>query len=241
MEDHRTKIMEAVRMRGETDEVMSTLWVAAPFLGIIVAILVAVLTRVVFTPSTMVMVAIIAVGYIIAMALMVYPLYHLIKRRSAHFARDAALREGIIGYLKAKAGKQEEKISTEITTMNLIHSEAMGEEREKSAVMWTILTVLVPFVGIYVLYFLTKDPPNHDRRQLTFMQQAQSAGGKLGMTLVLPTWKALPGRSFALYFIITLIVGIFAIYWYYVLIKDFNDHFKAQWQFEDQLVSALSV
>lgn len=240
LEANRVKIAEAVRMRGETDRLMSTSWIAAPFLSAIVAVLVVLLTQVVFTPSTMMMVAIIIVGYVLAMAIMAYLLYHLIKRRSAHFARDAALREGIIGYLKAKAGRYEGKINTEIATMNLIHSEAMGEEREKSAVMWTILTMLVPFVGIYVLYFLTKDPPNHDRRQLAFMQQAQTAGGKVGMTLVLPTWKALPERSFALYFIITVIISFFAIYWYYVLIKDFNKHFKAQWQFEDQLISSIS-
>ena len=239
LEASRVKITEAIRMRGETDRVMSSLWVVAPLISLISAMLLSIATLHMALSITA-MIAVIVIGYIIAIVLIVYPLYHLIKRRSAHFVRDAALREGIIGYLKAKVGKREEKVGTEITTMNLIHSEAMGEEREKSAVMWTILTMLVPFVGIYVLYFLTKDPPNHDRRQLSFMQQAQSAWGKLGMVLVVPAWKALPGRSFVLYFIITLIIGFFAIYWYYVLIKDFNEHFKAQWQFEDQLISSIS-
>jgi len=239
LEASRVKITEAIRMRGETDKLMSSLWVAAPLIGWASAVLLAIVAFY-MKLGTIATVTIVVIGYIIVIVLIVYPLYHLIKRRSAHFIRDAALREGTIGYLKAKVGKREGEISTEIATMNLIHSEAMGEEREKSAVMWTIIAVLVPFVGIYVLYFLTVDPPNHDQRQLSFMQQVQSAWGKLGMTLVVPTWKVLPKRSFALYFIITLIIGLFALYWYYVLIKDFNEHFKAQWQFEDQLVSSIS-
>jgi uncharacterized membrane protein HdeD (DUF308 family) len=196
----------------------------------------------VIKPSLAVMIAVIVVGYVVALACAVYVIYHLLKRRSAHFRRDSELRSGILGYLKAKAAqrRKEAEVSSEITTMNLIHSEALGEEREKSAVMWTILTFLVPFVCIYVLYFLTKDAPNHDRRQLAFMQQAQSAGSKLGISLVVPSWKSLPERSFALYFILSLIISIFMIYWYYVLIKDFNEHFKAQWQLEDQLVPSIS-
>lgn len=97
-----------------------------------------------------------------------------------------------------------------------------------------------PFCVIYVLYFLTKDPPNHDRRQLSFMQQVQSAGSKLGMYLVVPTWKSLPPRSFAIFLILIIFTfGLFAFYWFYVLIKDFNDHFMAQWQFENQLISSI--
>lgn len=228
-------------MRRETDQIMSTLWVAAPLITVVIMIIIA-LSVLVITLSPVATIAVVVVGYVIAVGWVVYVVYHLIKRRTAHFRRDNELRNGIIGYLKAKAAKKkmDAKVSSEITTMNLIHSESLGEERERSAVMWTILTFLVPFVAIYVLYFLTKDPPNHDRRQLTFMQQAQSAESKLGISLVVPTWKALPSRSFALYFIITLLIGFFAIYWFYVLIKDFNEHFKAQWQFEDQLISSIS-
>jgi len=237
METHKATILEAVRMRGETDRMVSPLWMLSPLLGIVVLIVMMVLG---FLVSPEAMLLFTFAGLIIYIVIVVYPLYLLIKRRSAHFRRDATLRSAIIEYLKARAASQNVGISSEVATMNVVHSESLGEEREKSAVMWTILSVIVPFVGIYVLYFLTKDPPNHDHRQLSFMQQAQSAASKLGMTIVVPTWKSLPGRSFFLYFIITIItVGLFGIYWYYVLFKDFNEHFKAQWIFEDQLVSTI--
>ncbi len=229
-------------MRGEADHLMSALWVVAPLISVLMTFMMVVLFHVV-RPNLVVLIATLVVGYVIALGCAVYVIYHLIKRRTAHFRRDATLREGILGYLKAYAAskRMEKKLTSEITAMTMIHNEASGDEREKSPVMWTILTFIVPFVGIYVLYFLTKDPSNHDRRQLSFMQQAQAAASKLGITLVVPTWEALPGRSFALYFIITILISFFAIYWFYVLIKDFNDHFKAQWQFEDQLVPVLSV
>ena len=237
METHKATILEAVRMRGETDRIVSPLWMLSPLLGIVVSIVMMILGLLI-SPEAMLLLAL--VGAIIAIVIAVYPLYLLIKRRSAHFRRDATLRSGIIEYLKARAASKKVDINSEVATMNVVHSESLGEEREKSAVMWTILSVIVPFVGIYVLYFLTKDPPNHDRRQLSLMQQAQSAASKLGMTVVVPTWKSLPSRSFFLYFILTIVTfGLFGIYWYYVLFKDFNEHFKAQWIFEDQLVSTI--
>ena len=62
----------------------------------------------------------------------------------------------------------------------------------------------------------------------------------MGKVVVNPSWKALPSRSFVLYFILSIVtLGIFEFYWSYVLIKDFNEHFKAQWQFEDSLMSVI--
>ncbi len=53
-----------------------------------------------------------------------------------------------------------------------------------------------------------------------------------------PMWRPVKERSFLLYIIITIIISLFAIYWAYVLIKDLNEHFKNEWEFEDALVSA---
>jgi hypothetical protein len=238
METHKATILEAVRIRGETDRIVSPLWMLAPLLGIVVSIVMLILGLLI-SPEAMLLFTF--AGFIIAIVISVYPLYLLIKRRSAHFRRDASLRSGIIEYLKARAVSQKVEISSEVATMNVVHSESLGEEREKSAVVWIVLSIVtLGILGLYVLYFLTKDPPNHDHRQISFMQQAQSAASKLGMTVVVPTWKSLPDRSFFLYLVLDFFtVGLFGIYWDYVLFKDFNEHFKAQWIFEDQLVSTI--
>ena len=236
METHKATILEAVRVRGETDRIVSPLWMLSPLLSIVVLIVMMILG---FLLSPEAMLLFTFAGSVIAIVIAVYPLYLLIKRRSAHFRRDAMLRSGIIEYLKARAASQNLDISSEVATMNVVHSESLGEEREKSAVVWIVLSIVtLGILGLYVLYFLTKDPPKHDHRQLAFTQQAQSAASKLGMTVVVATWKSLPDRSFFLYFILNMFtMGLFGIYWYYVLFKDFNEHFKAQWVFEDQLVS----
>jgi hypothetical protein len=125
--------------------------------------------------------------------------------------------------------------------MTTVHSESNGEEDEKSAILWIVLSVITfGLIGIYVSYFLTKDPHGHDVRQLAFMQQVQSSFSKFQKTIVFPFWKAMPSRSFFLYLILTwLTFGLFALYWNYALISDFNGHFKAQWQIEDQLIPNL--
>jgi hypothetical protein len=242
-------ISEAIRIRRETDDVMSALWILSPLLGLVV--FVAIFFGGVFlgaaSGSSTAGLAGGLVGFVggivIYMILALLPWYKLIRRRSEHFRRDRILREGLIGYIRGVAAERgiEAQMTTEVATMMTVHSESNGEEDEKSAILWIVLSIITfGLVGIYVSYFLTKDPHGHDVRQLAFMQQVQSSFSKFQKTIVFPFWKAMPGRSFFLYLILTwLTFGLFALYWNYALISDFNGHFKAQWQIEDQLVPVL--
>src|SRR3989442_4308137 len=249
----RNLITEAARIRRETDDVMSALWILSPIGGIVafIAILVSSLllgSRLPSGTGTGPSTGLLAGGIIgfvaalvIAIILFVLPWYKLIKRRNGHFRRDRILREGLINYVRGLAAERglEAKMSTELATMTAIHSESNSDEDDKSPVLWIFLSIIFFPLSIYVLYFLTKDPHNHDARQLAFMQQAQSAFSKLEKTVVFPFWKSLPSRSFFLYFVLTLVTYLFSLYWNYVLITDFNDHFKAQWQVEDQVLANL--
>jgi Domain of unknown function (DUF4234) len=227
---------------------MSALWILSPLLGIVAffAILIGSVSLGVFANSTPAAVggAVAGVigGLIVAIILFVLPWYRLIKRRNGHFRRDRMLREGIISYVRGTAAERglEPKMTTELATMMAIHSEANGEEDEKSPVLWIVLSIITfGLLSLYVWYFLTKDPHKHDVRQIAFMQQTQSALSKLEKTVVFPFWKSLPDRSYFLYLVLTWITGLFSLYWNYVLITDFNDHFRAQWQVEDQLMANL--
>ncbi len=241
-------ISEAIRIRRETDDVMSALWILSPLLG--------------FVGFFVILFGGFAIGFgagsrtggltggligliggvIVLIILSLLPWYKLIRRRSEHFRRDKILREGLITYIRGIASERgiEAQMNTEIATMMTVHSESSGEEEEKSAILWIVLSIITfGLVGIYVSYFLTKDPHGHDVRQLAFMQQVQSSFQKLQKTIVFPFWKAMPSRSFFLYLVLTWLTGLFALYWNYALISDFNNHFKAQWQIEDQLVPNL--
>ena len=245
----RNLISEAIRIRRETDDIMSGLWILSPLLGF-VAFFVISFGGFLIGASSGVSTGILAggligliLGVIVYVILALLPWYKLIRRRSEHFRRDRILREGLIFYIRGIASERgiEGQMSTELATMTAIHSEANGEEDEKSAMLWIILSIITfGLLGLYVSYFLTKDPHNHDVRQLVFMQQVQSAFSKLQKTIVFPFWKAMTGRSFFLYLVLTVLTGgLFALYWVYVLISDFNEHFRAQWQIEDQLLPNL--
>lgn len=227
---------------------MSALWILSPLLGVVAffAILIGSASLGAFsnTSSGLLGGALAGLigGLIVALILFVLPWYRLIKRRNGHFRRDRILREGIINYIRGTAAERgvEPTMTTELATMMAIHSEANGEEDEKSPVLWLVLSIITfGLLSLYVWYFLTKDPHKHDVRQIAFMQQTQSALSKLGKTVVFPFWKSLPDRSYFLYLILTWITGLFSLYWNYVLITDFNDHFRAQWQIEDQLMANL--
>ncbi len=233
---------------------MSALWILSPLLGV-VAFFIILLASLTFAatitgPGPGPRPGLLAggifgliTGLTVLVILFVLPWYKLIRRRNQHFRRDRMLREGLINYVRGLAAERgmEVKMSTELATMTSVHSEANGEEDEKSPILWVILSIIsFGLLGLYVSYFLTKDPHKHDVRQSAFMQQVQSAFSKLEKTVVFPFWKSLPDRSFFLYLILTwLTTGFFGLYWNYVLITDFNDHFKAQWQVEDQLLANL--
>ena len=245
----KNTITEAVRIRRESDEIMSALWILSPLLGF-VAFIVILFGSLSLGAATATGPGLLAggilgfvVAVVVAVILFALPWYKLIRRRSDHFRRDRVLRDGLINYVRGLAAERgmETKMSTELATMTSIHSEANGEEDEKSAVLWIILSIIsFGLLGLYVWHFLTKDPHKHDVMQLAFMQQVQSAFSKFEKTVVFPFWKSLPGRSFFLYLVLTWLTGgLFGLYWNYVLITDFNDHFRAQWQVEDQLLANL--
>src|SRR5260370_34840581 len=244
----KNTITESVRIRRETDDIMSALWILSPWLGGVAffGILFGSLFLVRSSAGSPVLFGGAIIGFvagiIVALILFVLPWYRLIKRRNGHFRRDRMLREGLINYVRGLAAERglESKMTVELATMTAIHSEANGEEDEKSPVLGIVLTIITfGLFGLYVWYFLTKDPHKHDVKQLAFMQQVQSAFSKLEKTVVFPFWKSLPDRSYFLYLILTWITGLFSLYSTYVLITDFNDHFKAQWQVEDQLLANL--
>ena len=102
-----------------------------------------------------------------------------------------------------------------------------------------IFMLIVFVLNMYLFYFLMKTIYEHDNRWNMFAQQTQYAMYKLGYQIGPPYWAPLPNRSFVLYLILTIIISPFILYWWYVLIKDPNQHFKNQWHFEDQIAASL--
>ncbi len=103
-----------------------------------------------------------------------------------------------------------------------------------------LLGLVVFVLTMYMFYFLGKNMYEHDGRWNAFATYARSALTKLGFPPGTPfALRRLPERSFIIYLIVTIFIGIFIYYWWYALVKDPNEHFRAQWSFEDSLVHSI--
>lgn len=171
--------------------------------------------------------------------------YRLIKRRNEHFKRQRRIVESVVTILKVKASVSTD-ITLELSRMFSIIKDVRDEEGEKSAAFWVILSMITGwFAALYVFYFLMRDVYTHSQRQRDFVDEFVSAMSKLGVDVTAIATAAqyqyqVPRRSFAKYLVLSIItMGIFGIFWLYVIFKDWNDHFKTQWLVEDQILSSI--
>jgi len=107
-----------------------------------------------------------------------------------------------------------------------------------------LLTVASAFANLiltlYMFYFLGKSMHEHDGRWNAFILPARTALSKLGFPQGRPfRIHNLQERSFAVYLIVTLFISIFLYYWWYALVKDPNEHFAYQWEFEDNIAESI--
>ncbi len=108
---------------------------------------------------------------------------------------------------------------------------------------YTFLIALVPgLLMLYMFNFLMEETREHDRRWIEFTRDVKVSLAMAGLAVgTLPDHAVLERRSFWLYFVLSIItLGIFVIFWWYVLLKDPNEHFKKQWEFEDELLRFIS-
>ena len=255
-------VRKDIRMRDESDPIMSTAWILVyliPVFAAIAAILtvfytvfVAITTPWIVPEEDFVLPLLTAsilitflalltiIGFIVSLILR----YKLVKRHNTHFKRQMFLAEDVVTAVKTIAAKKGVNAEVILSSIERTAREAKAEETEKSAVLWAILTA-VPYIGFlaewYINYFLMKDFYKHERREDGFWEDLSRALDKCGVTFSMPRrTESIPNRSFVLYLILAIItLGLFGIYWLYVLLKDPNEHFKYHIQKEDELLSTL--
>ena len=238
-------------MRDEADPKMSNAWLIIyliPIFAIIIGI-VSVLFSIILSPmlgpeaALPVIVGIFLVpllgliGFVVSIILT----YKLVKRRNTHFKRQVFLFEDLISAVKSLATKKKVDVEVGLSSCERTVRETKAEETEKSAALWAILSAVVFLATWYVYYFLMKDFYKHERREDGFWEDIGKVLDKCDIKFSAPRrTEILPNRSFVLYLILNIItVGLFGIYWLYVLLKDPNEHFKYHIQIEDELFSTL--
>lgn len=249
-----------LRTRLESDKQMSGAWAIVPLIPVIVGIVSTVLffaflasslanvrggTQV--TNSTAVglfgaffgALFIYYISYFLVLVLVSVMIYKLVSRRNTHFNRQILLQEDLVNMARELAAKKGVDTSILLNNMERNVREARLEETEKNATLYALLYGLV---WIYTAYFLVKDFFKHERREDLFINDMLRTFNALGVPISFPYRNPpIPDRSFALYFILTLITGsIFGVYWVYVLVTDPNNHFRQQMLMEDTIMAQLS-
>jgi len=249
------RIESLVRRRTETDRRMGYKWMIVPLLpvgaaiaigAISVGILVSILPRIgnLSQPTT----AESAIepilggmlgGVIVFFAVLFFgalSFYYLIDRRNHHFGRQQLLFSTLHLYLASKVPASET-----ISQLGYLSEDSIYAEGVRPAGLWALLFLfLSPIVALIASYSLTQDMRKHDELQSKYQVALAPSLVEAGFQEPnFPTYKP-HNRDPVLFIILTAITGgLFWIYWYYTLLKDYNEHFTDQAKFEEQILNTL--
>jgi hypothetical protein len=162
--------------------------------------------------------------------------YYLMHRRNQHFIRQQLLFSTLHRYLLSKA-----PTSQNVAQLGYLSEDSAYEERARPAGLWALLFVfLTPIVSLIASYSLTQDLRRHQELQSKY--QAALIPSLLEAGFQQPNFPPRSSRTrdpvlFVILYAIT--GGIFWIYWYYTLLRDYNEHFADQARFEDKILSLI--
>jgi len=252
------RIEALVRRRTETDRRMSYAWMIIPilplaagiaivssFLGILVSTLPKLSTisqtnaQNTLTPVVGGLLALYGFAVIVFFGVLflgAVSFYYMIDRRNRHFSRQQLLFSTLHKYLSTKAPQ-----SQSVAQVGFLAEDSSSQEGSRPAGLWTLLFMFVtPIIGLILSYCLTQDLHKHDQLQSKFQAALPPALAEVGYGQQnLPAYKARGGDP-VLFIILSVITGgLFWVYWYFTLLRDYNGHFADQARFEDQLLSVL--
>jgi len=165
-------------------------------------------------------------------------LYYLIHRRNNHFMRQQQLFETLAEYITLKSSQTDPNG----LRLRLIVDDSKGTEVARPAAVWATMNIFVtPLVGLIVAYSLTRDLARHEEHQSRYAHTLNSAINALNVPIPALAATKPHRRDPLLYLILTAITGgVFWIVWFYTLLKDYNEHFTEQVNFEDMILRTLT-
>jgi len=253
------RIQSLVSRRNQTDRRMGYAWMIIPLLppigtittaAIFLGILISLLPKMnslsqpntaqsAIEPIAGGFLALLGLGVIVLFAVSLLgalSFYYLIERRNQHFGRQQLLFSTIHRYLASKRPASEG-----IAKLGYLAEDSVQAETPRPAGLWAFASLFaIPIVGLIASYNLTHDMRKHDEFQSEY--QAALATSLVESGFQEPNFSSYKfhNRDSVLFLILTAITGgLFWIYWYYTLLKDYNDHFIEQAAFEDQILRTL--
>ncbi len=171
---------------------------------------------------------------IIGAAVMLYVTYLWITRVNMHLERTAE------GYDLMARIAEEVGLHNAPLIRSRLHEVKMANEKRISVPLGLAL-LFVPLGYIYVFHLLNKRLAAHSSAERLFLAELME-----GIRRRDPSFSRLPDdvrpvpdRSTFLYALLTVLTGIFMLYWVYTLTKDPNEHFASHRRVEREILDSL--
>lgn len=241
--NHKGWLVSSLSHRELTDKVIERQWLFMPLVGTSITMIGVIITLYGLLNKENVIefgLIVYLFGVVVTGGILAQLNFRMLERQVGHANRERILRFRILSYLKEQAAAEDSvtSVQPQLTVIENLNTESKTAERDVPTFKWTVFSY-VPFLQLYVLYRMTRFTSNHDRRWTVFMQQVQSGGATIGFSPALPSWKASVPKPVLTYLLVSILFLPFITYWYADLIKDLEEHFRLQWQFEDQMVAEM--
>lgn len=250
------RIEELIARRSSTDRRMGYIWMLIPILPVLLGLALAVsFIGTLFSAlsslgslsqaqaastlgrSILELYALAIASFYLVVLLGAFAFYYLVDRRNNHLRRQQQLFDTIQRYLGAKANSY---ANGGILQLEQLSEDSTFEEHQRPAGLWSTLYLFVtPIVGLILAYNLDHDLRRHEELQSAYVTVLASVLSATGTQPTLPPQRS-HKRDPILFIVLTAITaGLFWIYWFYTLLKDYNEHFLDQSRLEDQILAVL--
>ena len=166
----------------------------------------------------------------------IYVFYRWLDARNKHFNRSREFYHAVAEYLNEKvSGEARDKIQEFKGSVDALWN---MKRREIGSIVWAILAAIFS-LGMYLLIHITIDYYIHRKLEEEVSIKLNDVFTALGLEKA--EWREVfEEREVLLYALLTLLtLGLFQIYWYYVISKDQNEHFDTHSRFEEQVIGNL--
>ena len=89
----------------------------------------------------------------------------LINRQRTHFYRQKSFFENLFTLFNSNEKTSDIAKNNELLALEKIIKDANYEKDEKNPILWSVLSVIIPFIQFYVYYFLMNDLYQHEERE----------------------------------------------------------------------------
>ncbi len=172
--------------------------------------------------------------FIAGLAVWAYTVYSWVWRRDEHFERSRLLHRTLVDLLESL------RLSDpELAVIRGRVEEMREREKRRGAVLWALATLFIGILFLYVAHFLTRDFAEHEERERSIALHLSKILERRGIHLA-PPQRTVEHNNTALYIILSIVtLGLFTLYWAYLLTVEPNRHLREHASYEDRLLDAL--